>query len=647
LTNNNANECVEFNLDGGSTTIDLPIGVYTVSENPLGDGWTADYPETITVTPNGGSVTVTNTYSESFNPAIMIEKTPDEQMIMQGETAHFTITVTNIGDVALQNVAVSDALAPDCDNTIGDLAINGQVSYDCELVSVTHSFTNVAIVTGDDPHGDPVTPDDDDAHVTVKIPEPEICQPGHANYKPIQDLKHNGSFIIRPGAMHGQVENRGRYCSYDIGLVSYIKFDDIIDHQLIFSYDLGVVKPGEIKELWIDLPQCATQVDLFFGPLLENLNGQRYGARLLDAEHLFNNGYCNPNDYQLPDYQCPAFNMVVNGYQANGLTFVEASFSGIQPTRVDFDLDGWYHTEYTAPYVFLGDGGWDTTGYNGGTNMIVTPRYGYLACASQQYDVSQFIPQPVASLVVVVGPDQTIEAGSPLAPITVTVSNTGEVDIYSIRVSNDGPLDCSREPLDLMAGESYSFECGVYNDITETFTTTVWLPTAYPNGDIGYPLTIDESGAIVTVTVIQPQPITQLVEPTLADADEDGYTEDVDCNDADSTIHPDAEEIANDDIDQNCDGVDLIIEDEPVVEEPQLIDADGDSFADDVDCNDGDPTIYPGAQEIANDGVDQDCDGGDLIIEVIPDSNEVDDNSGETVETPPVEEESETTETAE
>ena len=100
------------------------------------------------------------------DPSIDIEKTPDSQIVVSGDTATFTINVTNTGNVDLTDVEVTDTNAPDCDSTIGALAAGASiVEYTCTVANVTSGFTNSAVVTGDYQGGE-VT-DQDDADVAV------------------------------------------------------------------------------------------------------------------------------------------------------------------------------------------------------------------------------------------------------------------------------------------------------------------------------------------------------------------------------------------------------------------------------------------------------------------------------------------------
>ncbi len=97
---------------------------------------------------------------------------------------------------------------------------------------------------------------------------------------------------------------------------------------------------------------------------------------------------------------------------------------------------------------------------------------------------------------------------------------------------------------------------------------------------------------------------------------------DFDCDDGDPAISPDADEICNG-IDDDCDGT--VDEDGAIDATTWYADDDGDSYgdaadsftscaapggyvADATDCDDGDATVYPGADEHC-DGVDSDCDG--------------------------------------
>ncbi len=98
-----------------------------------------------------------------------------------------------------------------------------------------------------------------------------------------------------------------------------------------------------------------------------------------------------------------------------------------------------------------------------------------------------------------------------------------------------------------------------------------------------------------------------------ADVDADGYGDaatgqvgcaapsgfvavDGDCDDRDAGFHPNAFESCSSGLDNNCDG------------STGRVDADGDGTFACEECDDSDPAVYPGADELC-DGLDNDCDG--------------------------------------
>ncbi|MBM75166.1 MAG: hypothetical protein CMK59_07180, partial [Proteobacteria bacterium] len=90
------------------------------------------------------------------------------------------------------------------------------------------------------------------------------------------------------------------------------------------------------------------------------------------------------------------------------------------------------------------------------------------------------------------------------------------------------------------------------------------------------------------------------------DFDCDGFLEDVDCDNTDPTSYTTNE-------DGDCDGTPTADDCDDNDENSTTLATDGDCDGDlsSSDCDDADNSIFHGAQEVCDDGVDQDCDGDD------------------------------------
>nr|MDA3864566.1 MopE-related protein [Deltaproteobacteria bacterium] len=90
----------------------------------------------------------------------------------------------------------------------------------------------------------------------------------------------------------------------------------------------------------------------------------------------------------------------------------------------------------------------------------------------------------------------------------------------------------------------------------------------------------------------------------VSDNDGDGFVEPDDCDDDNAAIHPAADEICDDGIDNNCNG--FIDNAEPDKDEDGHLRCVSNAVN---DCNDWDEEINPSVPEICGDGVDNNCDG--------------------------------------
>jgi len=77
-----------------------------------------------------------------------------------------------------------------------------------------------------------------------------------------------------------------------VGVASYRVLDSSIDTQQLFDSKTSTVPACGVLTLTVSLPRCNYQLDAFLGPVLQSMQGQRYGSRLLAAKDPGASDFC-------------------------------------------------------------------------------------------------------------------------------------------------------------------------------------------------------------------------------------------------------------------------------------------------------------------------------------------------------------------
>ena len=203
---------------------------------------------------------------------------------------------------------------------------------------------------------------------------------------------------------------------------------------------------------------------------------------------------------------------------------------------------------------------------------------------------------------------QVVDEGGEASQDTVLININDLPDVPDIDLVQPLSGDFGYE------GEYYTFIVDVFDglddpqDLSIKFTSNVngdfCTPIASSNGRASCDFMLDTGDHELTFTVTNSRDQTGAVLAVFhvfsalqIDNDEDGYTEEQgDCDDTNSSIHPNATEVANG-LDDDCNGQ---------IDEG---DDDGDGYNEaQGDCDDNDPTVSPAAPEVPN-GDDDNCNG--------------------------------------
>ena len=428
-------------------------------------------------------------------PGLSLNKQPPLQYVNPGGTAVFTITVTNTGDITLTNVTVSDPLAPDCVRNVGTLNPGQATSYQCTVTSVQNSFVNVATATGTPPPG--VTPP------TTTSPPAQVivARPGLALDKqpPLQYVVPGGTatFTIT-------VTNTG-----DITLTNVTVSDPQAPNC---ARNVGTLNPGQSTSYQCTVTNVLTGfINVATGtgtppPGVTPPTTTSPPAQVIVPGPGLSLNKQPPLQYVNPGGTA-VFTITVTNTGDITLTNVTVS-DPLAPgcVRNVGTLTPGQATSYQCTVAGV------LTGFTNVATGTGTPPPGVTPPTTTSPPAQVVVPSPGLALDKQ-PPLQYVNPGG-TAVFTITVTNTGDITLTNVTVSDPLAPNCVRNVGTLNPGQSVSFQCTVGN-VQNSFTN-VATATGTPPPGVTPPTTTSPPAQVIVARpglALDKQPPLQYVTP--------------------------------------------------------------------------------------------------------------------------------------
>lgn len=126
---------------------------------------------TVTATANnGGGVDVSaddSAFVDVINVNLDIRIESEMPTVLKDERVQFDVTIENLGAIDLEDIEITDNLAPNCNLNLDDLEAGESFSYGCQSPKVTAPFNNIIVATANLASTTGTTDDSDTIEINV------------------------------------------------------------------------------------------------------------------------------------------------------------------------------------------------------------------------------------------------------------------------------------------------------------------------------------------------------------------------------------------------------------------------------------------------------------------------------------------------